>query len=119
MIEDYIKVIKGFEEMNTTISGLSTQILKTKGELAEIDEQLDKIRQNEMRDITQETDAKGKAIFSNAEMRQAELSNRLQGNPEFVALATAKKDKSKFVAETEIQKAEMQRRWEMMLHLIR
>lgn len=119
MIEKYIQVIRGFEEMNQTISGLSTQILDAKGALLDAQEKLDRLRQVEMFNITQEVDIKGKPTFSNAEMRQAELSNRLQTNQEFSELARFKKEKDRFIDGREIEKAEMLRRWEMMMHLAR
>jgi hypothetical protein len=61
-------------------------ILELSEEMASLEDQLHRIEQMLMRDIVDAVDPQGKSIYSNAEKRNAELTQRMNSIPAFIQL---------------------------------
>jgi uncharacterized protein (DUF342 family) len=118
-IAKYIGMVTELEELNTTISSISSQLIIVNEEIAVIDDQIDKMQKQEMFVIARKMDDKGKFLFSNAELRQTELNTQLIQNPEYGNLLNQKREKNKKKLELQIQEGEFIRRWDMMMRLIK
>lgn len=95
-----------FESMTkyaTDIKNMKTRILSLKNQAADINVRTKEVKLEIEREVANEVDQNGKAVFSNADKRSAETTLRLDGHPTYNADVELMNKLLKDVEELEIE----------------
>jgi chromosome segregation ATPase len=85
-MESYIKLTESLMELPRAIKEIQLQILNKNEEQQKISSEITRLEAKIKADINAATDANGKKLYSNAEMREAELVERASNDSEITSL---------------------------------
>ena len=89
-MEQYLQLAGALMDMPDQIYNLQVEILNKNEEQGKVSDEIAKLEAKIKAEINAATDANGKKLFSNAEMREAELVERTSGDLEITSLKEKK-----------------------------
>ena len=85
-MEQYLQLTEALMELPIKIKDLQLTILNKNEESQKVSSEVSKLEAKIKAEINAATDANGKKLYSNAEMREAELVERTSGDLEIIGL---------------------------------
>ena len=89
-MEQYLQLAGALMDMPDQIYNLQVEVLNKNEEQGKVSDEISKLEAKIKAEINAATDANGKKLFSNAEMREAELVERTSGDLEITSLKEKK-----------------------------
>lgn len=119
MRPEYESINKRLQELPVLIYEKEKQIIDVNGKLEDTNYALSSKEKYIINEVTVETDADGKKLFSNQSMREAETLKRLQTNSEYQSVKTTARELEKSKAVFEIEHKKLYNEYSAVKYMIR